>query len=46
MSLACTKQQLSHSGPVLTTCPGARLGEECSRDESKGGVCVMSLEAI
>lgn len=38
MSLVCTKQQLSHSRPMLTTCPGARLGEECSREESKGGV--------
>lgn len=38
MSLVCTKQQLSHSRPMLTTCPGARLGKECSREESKGGV--------
>lgn len=38
MSLVCTKQQLSHSRPMLTTCSGARLGKECSREESKGGV--------
>lgn len=40
MSLVCTEQQLSHSGPVLTICSGAKLGEECGREESKGGaVC-------
>lgn len=38
MNLVCTKQQLSHSGPMLTTCPGARLGQHRSGGESKGGV--------
>ena len=41
--LVCTEQQLFHSGLVLTTCSGARLGEEYGREESKGGaVCNVS----